>query len=409
MSEENNDTQTISRDDAIAKAFPNHEEVEKQPDSDEPISRDLPKEEDKFTQEQPKETEPQEKQTEEKPDEKAADEQPKKNSLMDRFKKKNETKEEKADEKPSEEAEEWKEPENVSEQQKLDWKKLKAKRDEEITARDTQIQELKAKLEQSSEQSNDPLIDDLKKQVADLTNRLSEVDFQSTPEFEDKFVKPREAAVQKVKNLAQQMGMSTDIDQLLAKTGRELGDAVSEAAESLPEFYKADFIDGVKAISNIDMARSDALQNADAYRESIHAQRRQHQEKAADAVWENLSNENDFLLEPMEAGEENAEAYNQGLESIRGEVRKYTSGAMTEESIALVSTKAAMFDFFMKHGMGRMESEWTELTNLNSAQAAKLAELAEENPTTRTPNGSVEEKGDISREEAVARAFPKNE
>jgi hypothetical protein len=377
--------ETISREDAVKKAFPQgFVRAEDKPPVEKKVEE---KPEEKKAEEKPpvEEKEVEQKKAEEKPPE---EEKKPRKSLLNR----REETEEKA---PEEDA--WKEPEGLEEKAKVDFRRLKASRDNEIAA-------LQEKLKHLETSAADPEIDRLKEENTALAQKLKEIDFQATPEFENTFVKPREDSMRKLTALAKEHNLDVSIESLLSKKGKDLGDAVSEATESLPDFYRTEFIDEVRKVLDVDRSRSEALQDASKYREGLHQRRRQQQEQALDKVWGNLAGEHGYLIEPLGGDSEEDKAYDTAAAALKTQVRSYTSEAMSEEDIASVSTKAAFFDFMISQAFPRMEQDYQELLKLNQDQSAKLEACKGQNPTLHTGQGG-HQTAPKSREELVNKIF----
>jgi len=299
-----------------------------------------------------------------------------------------ESKEGKPEETPDEEDEL---PEDLDEKTKLDWKALKESKRTAIEERETRIKELEKKLE---ERVADPEVDHIKQENEQMRARLNELDFESSPEFEQNFAKPQQEAVARMEQIATETELDVNIKDMLGLKGKDLAQAVSEAIEGIPEFYRQDFVDAVRGYQKASRERGEALKNAGDYKEKLYAQRRHTQEQAFDQVWSTLGQNQGAILKPMEGEGEDVTAWNEALSKVKAQAKAFATGNVSEKDIALASTKAATHDFFMQQAIPKMKQEYSELVALNRQMAEKLKKLEGQNPKLR-------EKGDKKGEDPL--------
>jgi len=276
-------------------------------------------------------------------------------------------------------------PEHVTD--KVGWKAMKKKHSEEISSKDAQIEELKAKLNQSS--LNSPEYKQLQEEHEQMSKRLSEVDLKNSPEFQKKFVQPAERAQQRMLAILKEANLDQDhnLNTIFMQSERDQKNAIAEISDELGKFDGREFEDLYRDILRINYDATDALSNAEATNQQMMSESTYNMEKAVSDRWNEMTDSGGAFLSEILPDDPNSDAdvksandYNNALGQILNNATQKSLGAMDERSLADAHLKAQIGDFIINHGIPRLEHEYNTLQSHADNLQAKLDKIERNNP-----------------------------
>lgn len=270
-------------------------------------------------------------------------------------------------------------PDNLSSKAKEGWDSLKQTARERENALKKEIEYLKSKVSQPIKNEE---YEALKREHIEMQERLKQVDLKSTPEYRNTIENPRNNAIKSISELLNENEVDVDIERVLSLKGKELAKAVDEITEELPSLYRHDFIEGIRSIQSINKKESELISSADILGTKLKEQNALRMNKVFEDEFLKVSNEDGLLLSPIEFSEDIEESekksiqdYNDSLKLVKERARQIATGNVTDQAISEASTKAAMFEHMIKHGLPRIEQEYNKIVMENAKMAKALKQL----------------------------------
>jgi len=249
-----------------------------------------------------------------------------------------------------------------------------------------------------------------------LKDRLALQDIQSHPDYIAQYIAPRDAALNEAATLLKENGLeSPDMHALLAKPRAEFGKAVSELAETLPEFDRATFIDAMRTAHKKAADARAANEKSSELNATLRARTAQRQRDTVDTVWREKLGPATQFLEQLQTDDkatpeqkQEAATYNAAIAKVRSDYETAALGQITDEQAAILSGKAATFDFLLTPGLPRVERMYQTLAEENDALRAEnetLRGARSPGQFTDSPSGDSTPQGETL-EAATKRFFP---
>lgn len=251
-------------------------------------------------------------------------------------------------------------PENLSEDQKKNWRTL---RDQ-----NKKLSRELADLRKNRGQQSDPEeVRQLKEQNQQLSDRLRIVDLQSHPEFQKEFEQPRQDLRQQIGEILKEQGVEANIDDIVNKEGIEFAKALSEVSEEMPGYFQRRFEASMEKLQDLEGRRKSALEKSGEVMQGLAQKSQQEQQQILDKAWQQVSGDNGAILQKMEITDDMtdeerqaAESFNEDLGKIRDESARLAMEPAGAEEVATSAMKARMFDFQSKHVMPQLEREYKQ-------------------------------------------------
>jgi hypothetical protein len=245
------------------------------------------------------------------------------------------------------------------------WQELKKKGNEAVAravAAERRAAELEAKLKTApaSEASN-ARIQELESQNKTFSERLKVLDLKSHPEFEEKYLKPQNAAKAQLEAIVKGDESDVKVNELLAMkgSGKAFNRAVSEALESLTPYARVQFQAALERYIAADIGAQEAVAHADEFLKSA----KQNTGARSRAVFDQVSAgyRGHFLPAVVDekaddAAKQAASVYNAALAEVSKTAEVLAFGAMDEQTAAQLANEAALYRFTMQYGMPRIDA-----------------------------------------------------
>ena len=240
-----------------------------------------------------------------------------------------------------------------------------------------QLVELQQQLEQTKKSSAAAPTADyetLKAEHQKVLDHLAKVDLQNHPDFVAKYVAPKQAALSEAQEVLSWNDKKVDLTTLLGKSPKELSQALADVTKGMNSVDAATVIQAVRTASKLDQGAAEQLKNAKATADQL-GQRAAYQNRTEfESVWKESGigeflGKHEISADLSAEDKAEAEAYNQGIDSIRQNAEKYAFGNLAPRDVASVAQKAAFADFVTSHAfpavgkaMAQMQSQIQTLT-----------------------------------------------
>lgn len=241
-------------------------------------------------------------------------------------------------------------------------------------------------------------IETLKKQHQEASDRLMVADLKNHPKFQEEYLRPKQIAMQRAKEMLEMHGIKADVEALVAKPAAEIGKAVAEALKDVPAFDQVEISTAIRAARTIEENSQRALGNAREMHSQFQKQGAERAKTAFETVFMPVAKEiaqNITLLQAPEnaTAEQIAEVeeYNTAMRAIEPNARKLALEATGEEDVSRGAMKAAAYDFHVKHVQPRLLKEFSELQTLNQQLTEELKAIKSRNPNLKI--GGIESPG----------------
>lgn len=237
-------------------------------------------------------------------------------------------------------------------------------------------------------------IADLQKREKDFSDKLMVAKLEAHPKFNEEFVVPKNAAVDKAKQLLAGHGLAVDVDALVALPQDKLGKALAEAMKDVPIFDQVEVATAIRTARAIDENGRKALSNSREIYAGIVKKGAESAKASFEKVWMPIAKEigsNIVLLQAPEGATpeqvKEVEDYNAAMRQIQPDAERIMLGSLDDEGVARAASKAAAYDFHVKHVQPRLLREFSELKTSHDALFAELTALRSRNPNLKmTPS-----------------------
>jgi hypothetical protein len=283
----------------------------------------------------------------------------------------------------------------------------------EVASLQSKVKELEARPAQGAP---NPEVEKLRTELKAAHDRLAIVDVRAHPDFVKTFTAPRTKAIENLNGILKDHNIEgVDFNSILSKPRSEFGKAVGEIAAKLPEFDRADFMAGMRGLRGLAEGEAAALANAGEAAKNFNAQRQAVARSSFDAAWKQMGDRVGFT--PLQPGEKATpedkaaiEAYNADIAQIRPNAERMAFNPANEAEVATVATKAATYDFLVKHGLPRLEAEYKRAVDLIRQQHTELSKLRGSKGEAAAAGGSApaggsSDQGDIDYAAEARRYF----
>lgn len=230
-------------------------------------------------------------------------------------------------------------------------------------------------------------IKELEAKIQDYDSKLKAHDLKSHPEFQQKFVVPRQNAIDEIKQALELEGHEADVDKVLALEGKAFVTAVSEILGNLSEFNKLTVDHAFRTAKKLSVEESKALANVDQLREQYKEQFSARARQSFDQVTANYQDSLAELAVPDDSPEEDkqaAQAYNDALSKVTKKAEALAFGSINETQAADMAHKAARFEFLVEHAIPHLtkvaEAEITKRDGEIASLQKKIKDLTDANP-----------------------------
>jgi hypothetical protein len=240
------------------------------------------------------------------------------------------------------------------------WQELKKRANEERVARlavEKERDALKAQVStqpKAAVEATNARIQELETQVKTYSERLKVIDLKSHPEFEDKYVKPQQAAKANLANIAKGDEVEVNLDEMLSLKGKAFNQRVSETLDSLTPYARVKFQAALDSYLTATLGAEEALTKADEFLKTAKQNGGARTRAAFDGVAANYQG----VFAPAQADEKAAPeaqqevaTYNEALAGIKSKAEAYAFGQLDEAGVADIAHKAALYDFTLAHGL----------------------------------------------------------
>lgn len=276
-------------------------------------------------------------------------------------------------------------PKGASKATREHWDALKAKHQEQVSKYETQIAELKKKTEIIGDGDPDDVQAKLER-YDKLEKRIAELDLESSPEFQDRFDRPKQAAVEEMNKILERNKQGMTAEELLKLSEEDREDEVSSIIDNLRSLPRENFLNAYRAAEKLSKERADALETA---KETSAALQRKAQADGLRAMKEardSIFKENDAFFTPLEVSKnatdeekQIANSYNDSLKSLNSNVEKYAN-AKTPEEVAKASTKAAICDHLIGQTLPRLGETFSGMQKQIKAMEDTIRKLGGASP-----------------------------
>lgn len=298
-----------------------------------------------------------------------------------------------------------------------DWEKMKtaAKSDR---ARLAELEkQLKERAPIAHDEATKARLAQLEQANKEYSERLKLHDLANHPEFVAQYVTPVNKAVDGIKQTLKVEGIDADVDKLMKLDGKQFSKAVSDLLGDASEFTKTVLFEQFRQAKVADMARAEAVANADSTRSKI----QQNFSARSKQVFDEVGKEMSLGLSPAEIGEKAtdeekqlASTYNSGLGAIGKRAEELAFTPPNDRSVAQMAHNAAAFEFLVTQGLPRFERMVaTEISSRDAKIASlekEISDLAGSRPRVGPTGGesnTVPDETEQSHLESARKYFPR--
>ena len=304
-----------------------------------------------------------------------------------------------------------KQPEGMSDGSLEGWNALKTKAkdfERENAELKQQLQSYEGNPEQVSKYQEQ--IDALSKERDNLLNKIAESDLNSHPEFQEKYQKPLDNAMERLEAILEDSNSDLKAKDLLKMKKRDLADTVEEITDGMPKVFAREFVEDIARVKSLIDSRDDAMSNASQFMSKANEEMKTQAFNDFNQTAAQFKNEHGMLFNPLQAtgniSEEQRhelETYNNALAEIDQKAQSFAFGQMSNAEMSQVAMQAAANDFMVKHAIPRLEKEYIALLDANKQMADQLKALKGAKPSVNNPQGGQAAKAtsDMSRDELI--------
>jgi hypothetical protein len=264
------------------------------------------------------------------------------------------------------------------------WQEFKKRGNDAVaraTAAEKRAAEAEAKLKAATptaDAATTARLKELEQLNEQFSARLRVLDLKSHPEFEQKFVAPRNAAKSELEGIVKGDESDVKVDEILGLKGKAFNRAVSDALESLTPYARVKFQAALDRYIAADLGAEEALAKADEFLKTA----KQTGGARSRETFDKVGSEYVGLYAPAQvddkaddAAKQDADAYNTALAGVAKTAEKYAFEQLDEKTAAGIAHKAALYEFTVNHGLPRIGAMFErELT----ARDSKIASLEQE-------------------------------
>lgn len=285
-------------------------------------------------------------------------------------------------------------PADASEQKKSDFAKMK-----EITKqlrRDLAAREKTATTLTQASPEEQKKQQELQSQLKVMSDRLAVLDIQNHPDFKRQFVKPREDALNEVKEILSytsgKEGVTPEVlAGLLEKPLKDFSAAVAELTKDMNGMDAATVQHAMRNAYKLQADGQRQMASASELAQQLNARSSLQQKEAFNEISTKLGPMGDVLVKidvPQGASpEESAEIqrYNQSVEAVRSRAEQNAFSDLTPKHAAKMAYSDAIVDHLVTHGIPRMEKEYRQLLASHNQMAQELEAIRK----NRSPSAPV--------------------
>lgn len=300
-----------------------------------------------------------------------------------------------------------------------DWKAAKAVRKQlrtELSTRDDRISKAEKELAEYHALVPDRSeVTKLREEHKAFSDKVAILDYQSHPDFQQKFTEPKAKLANEVKIILTDNGIEgVDFASLVAKPRLEMAKAVSEITDKLNSFDAGEFRLALREYQKLSGAEQAAVLDHRDGLKKLNEQSQAKQRTSFEGKWKttSLASFAQKLDPAKDAPPEEVESVtriNQGIDEIRNVAERYAFAVSNEDMAAEVAIKAANYDFVIRHAFPRMQSDYQNALELNKQLSQKLEELSAHRPGANfdgaAPSGKAETLEDMDIKSAVAKVY----
>lgn len=273
-------------------------------------------------------------------------------------------------------------PEGASEKTVKDWKAFREKASDEINRVKNERAAIAAELAtyKKSTPADAADIAKLKAELQASNDRLAVLDVTNHPDFRRQFTEPKAKALAAAKALITDNAVegAPDVSALLDKPRAEFSKAITEAAQKLPLFDQADFMQNAREAYRLNAEEKSQLSNAAELRQQLQAKAAQQERSAFEESRTEFSTRVPELPIPADATPERAaeiKTYNQAREAAFAEAERFTFGKATPREVANIATRAAALELVASHVLPMTQRDLKQATALISQLTGELAAI----------------------------------
>lgn len=255
-------------------------------------------------------------------------------------------------------------------------------RDAEAKAR-AELAEMKRQMEEQSKlvpvsQIKEEEYKKLMEEHRVMSERIAALDFKAHPRYKEQYEIPKQGFIKAADELLAANQVEGSIASLLNLPRNELGKAVAKLTEGLPSFDASEVQANIREAYKIAQAEQEASSKAAESLKAIHESGARRMVEDFNAAFADLAPkvgefapewEIDEKLDPETKAR--AEAYNEGLRSLRANAERYAFGASNERTASEIGIKAAAYDHQVKHVMPNLVREMENLARENAKLRAE--------------------------------------
>lgn len=308
-----------------------------------------------------------------------------------------------------------------------DWKAAKAASKARIDAAKAQVEaerQEKAKLASEYEATKKTLdeyrtkvpdteeVARIRKEHKELADKIGILDYQSHPEYRQKFVGPKNKLIAEAKQILTDGGIVDDIDvaRLTEKPRAEFAKAVSEIAEKLNDFDANEFRTQMRDLQKLSQAEKEALSSHGEKLAQLNETGKAKQRAAFEDVIGKVSLP--AFAKPQDIGKDDPPevaqlktSYNDALKSYRKEAEQLAFGVSNESDAAKMAVEAANYRFFIKAAFPLMQADYEASAAEVKALRAKVESLTAVKHSDGADKGSKQTQVKKTFDQAIAETF----
>ncbi len=302
-------------------------------------------------------------------------------------------------------------PANLSEQGVKDWKTFREKAAGELAKAQKEIADRDARLAtyQTAAPAENAESIRLKENYQKAIDRLAILDVQSDPRHVERFVAPRNAALQEVADVLSFTDKKMpDLGVMMAKSPKDFNASVAELTKDLNSMDATVVQTNMRNAYKLAQAEQQALAKPAELQQQMRERQAAIQKKAFDESFQELGIGDGMFgaLEiPDDASPEDRaefESINSTFAAVRPTAEKYAFAAAGPKELARISQKAALHDVYMNTVIPRMDKEHrfalAELAKakkeLDAIKAAKHPGNFSGDPSRGTVSPTVQQPGE---------------
>lgn len=271
-------------------------------------------------------------------------------------------------------------------------KEAAAKERDTIKAeRDTikkQLDEYHAKVPDTAE------VEKLRKEYTSAAERLKVLDYQSTPEFRNQFVIPKDNTVNEAKQILADNGVTEDVDflRLTEKPRIEFAKTVSEIADKLNDQHAFEFRNLMSNLQKQTAAEKQALSHASQNLSQIGEITKVRQRKVFEEVFSQSSlpafaKAQEVAQDDPPEVKQIKEQFNTSLQGYRDQAEKAVFGLASDADAARLGIEATNYQFMVKNAFPLMQAEYQKQVARANALEERISGLLAATPKDGTDKG----------------------